>query len=235
MMKKTVLYTLLIGSLALAGAACNSAHELMTPVSLSVNRPRMDNNSTAEVALKGNAALNAKKPVEKNFITSLNKFLNLKYANMLGVLPQVITNDLLYDFIDEWYGTRYRLGGTDKRGIDCSAFVQRLYARVFNVSLFRTAAEQFSLCHSIWNKEDLEEGDLVFFNIRTKRISHVGIYLMNGYFVHSCSSQGVIISKLSDAYWKKYYAGAGRVPKGLKLPQESIDNSNANPQLSLIN
>jgi lipoprotein Spr len=62
-------------------------------------------------------------------------------------------------------------------------------------------------------KEELKEGDVVFFNIRTKRISHVGIYLMNDFFVHSSSSQGVMISKLTDAYWKKYYAGAGRVPK----------------------
>lgn len=195
---------------------------------MSYNRTRLETPLGTEIIAKGNS--NKKSSSEKNFITSLNRFLNLKYANMLGVLPQVITNDLLYSFIDEWYGTRYRLGGTDQNGIDCSAFVQRLYARVFNVSLFRTAAEQFSICHSIWNKEELKEGDLVFFNIRTKRISHVGIYLMNDYFVHSSVSQGVMISKLSDAYWRKYYAGAGRVPKGkLKIEPD------ANPEGSSMN
>ncbi|MBL7712581.1 MAG: C40 family peptidase [Chitinophagaceae bacterium] len=223
MMKKTVFNTLLITFLAVAGTSCNSAHELMEPVSLAYTKTKLSpedsltlaQRSGVTITTKSGATVTTKKaaPAEKNFITSLNKFLNMKYANMLGVLPQVITNDLLYDFIDEWYGTRYRLGGTDKRGIDCSAFVQRLYARVFNISLFRTAAEQFNLCHSIWNKEDLKEGDLVFFNIHKKRISHVGIYLMNDYFVHSCTSQGVMISRLSDAYWKKYYAGAGRVPR----------------------
>ena len=133
---------------------------------------------------------------------------------MLGVLPQMITNDLLYSFIDEWYGTHYRLGGTDKRGIDCSAFVQRLYARVFNVNLFRTAAEQFKLCEAIYNKQEIKEGDLVFFSIHSKRITHVGIYLANDCFVHASSSKGVMISKLTDTYWRKYFAGAGRVPNG---------------------
>lgn len=222
MTKKTVWTTLLITSMVILGSSCNSAHELMEPKSLASNRTRLETPLSKELIAKNNSS-NKKGTEEKNFITSLNKFLNLKYANMLGVLPQVITNDLLYSFIDEWYGTRYRLGGTDQSGIDCSAFVQRLYARVFNVSLFRTAAEQFRICHSIWNKEELKEGDLVFFNIRTKRISHVGIYLMNDYFVHSSVSQGVMISKLSDAYWRKYYAGAGRVPK-TKIKLE--DNSN---------
>lgn len=217
MTKKTLWNTLLITTLAVTGTSCNSAHELMEPKSLGINRIKIEAPQNNDLNNQGTLAGAKKNNVEPNFVTSLNKFLNLKYANMLGVLPQVITNDLLYSFIDEWYGTRYRLGGTDKRGIDCSAFVQRLYARVFNISLFRTAAEQFNVCHSIWNKEDLHEGDLVFFNIRTKRISHVGIYLMNDYFVHSASSHGVMISRLSDAYWRKYYAGAGRVPRNGKL------------------
>lgn len=221
MMKKRLRNTLLIGLLAITGTSCNSAHELMEPTPMAFTKTRQES-LAAENAQKTAATNGKKAPVEKNFITSLNKFLNLKYANMLGVLPQMVTNDLLYNFIDEWYGTRYRLGGTDKKGIDCSAFVQRLYSRVFDISLFRTAAEQFNVCHSIWNKEELKEGDLVFFNIHTKRISHVGIYLVNDYFVHSCSSQGVMISKLSDAYWKKYYAGAGRVPKNkLKIDAET--------------
>lgn len=225
MTKKKIINTLLITALVVLGSSCNSAHELMEPTSLLANRANvMMPQSGTEIISKSNQA--KKVSVEKNFVTSLNKFLNLKYANMLGVLPQVITNDLLYSFIDEWYGTRYRLGGTDKAGIDCSAFVQRLYARVFNVQLFRTAAEQFQLCSSIWDKEELKEGDLVFFNIRTKRISHVGIYLINDYFVHSSVSNGVMISKLSDPYWRRYYAGAGRVPKSkmMSLPEDKVDD-----------
>ncbi|MDI9320383.1 MAG: NlpC/P60 family protein [Phycisphaerales bacterium] len=219
MMKKKILYILtFLVLLSSVNTACNSAHELMEPIPLSLSKKKLDDDYELINYYQKNGVVvinNDGKKVaeEKNFITALNKFLNIKYANILGVLPQVITNDLLYNFIDEWYGTRYRMGGTDKRGIDCSAFVQRLYLRVFNVSLFRTAAEQFSLCTSIYNKQELKEGDLVFFSIHTKRISHVGIYLMNDFFVHSATSKGVMISKLTDDYWRKYFVGAGRVSK----------------------
>ena len=131
---------------------------------------------------------------------------------MLQVVPEAISNSSLYKFIDEWYGTRYRLGGTSKSGIDCSAFVMQMYTSVFGLDMLRTAAEQFhSTCKMVWDKEDLKEGDLVFFKIKTSRISHVGIYLMNRFFVHASSSQGVMISSLNDKYWQRYYAGAGRV------------------------
>lgn len=221
MIPKKIRNTLLATIFLMVGLSCNSAHELMEPTSMLANRPRLE---TQNKALSAKSITSGNNHSEPNFVTSINKFLNLKYANILGVLPQLITNDLLYNFIDEWYGTRYRLGGTDKSGIDCSAFVQRLYSRVFNVTLLRTAAEQFKLCTTIWKKEDLKEGDLVFFNIRTKRISHVGIYLMNDYFVHSSVSSGVMISKLTDAYWRKYYAGAGRISKGhhnIALPTDT--------------
>lgn len=220
MMKKKLLNTALVSILAigLVFTSCNSAHELMEPQMVVCNQPKFMNNIALDGIQKNGMhtpAVAAKNGGSaRNFMSSLNNFLNFKYANMLGVLPQVLTNDLLYSFIDEWYGTRYRLGGNSKAGIDCSAFVQRLYERVFNMSIFRTAAEQFSLCNAIWNKEDLQEGDLVFFHIKTKRISHVGIYLVNNFFVHSSCSNGVMISNLKDSYWQKYFAGAGRVPKG---------------------
>lgn len=120
-------------------------------------------------------------------------------------------NFSLYTFIEEWYGTPYRLGGTSKRGIDCSAFVRTLYDHVYGASLLRTAAEQFSSTFRLFSKKDLREGDLVFFSINTRRISHVGVYLGHGNFVHSSSSKGVTISNLDDNYWTRYYAGAGRV------------------------
>ncbi|MBA3828973.1 MAG: C40 family peptidase [Taibaiella sp.] len=141
-----------------------------------------------------------------------------KYAFLLGVLPQAITNFSLYNFIEDWYGVHYRLGGGDKSGIDCSAFVQRMYEQVFCTNMVRTAIEQFMSSDNIVKKtqttEKLKEGDLVFFRIHSKRITHVGIYLMNNYFIHASSSNGVMISNLNDKYWHKYYAGAGQVNKG---------------------
>jgi len=119
-------------------------------------------------------------------------------------------NISLYSFIEEWYGTPYRFGGTSKNGIDCSAFVRQLYGDVYNLGLLRTSIEQFATTMFI-NKEELKEGDLVFFKIHSKRISHVGVYLSEGKFVHASVSQGVVISDLSDKYWIRYYAGGGRV------------------------
>jgi cell wall-associated NlpC family hydrolase len=140
--------------------------------------------------------------------------LKRKYADILGVRTKEIDNTTLYRFIDRWYGTNYRLGGQDKEGIDCSGFAQKLYGEVYGVDLLRTAMEQFSSCKRIKHASSAEEGDLVFFHIHSKRITHVGVYLGNNYFVHSSTSGGVIISNLNEDYWKKYYAGMGRVPKG---------------------
>ena len=139
--------------------------------------------------------------------------LKSKYASMLGVLPSVLCNYSLYKFIDEWYGVRYRYGGIDKSGIDCSAFVQRLYETVFSTDLVRTAFEQFQNTKLTWNTNDLKEGDLVFFKIHGRRITHVGIYLVNNFFVHASTSQGVMISNLNEDYWQRFFAGAGRILK----------------------
>jgi lipoprotein Spr len=141
-----------------------------------------------------------------------DKFLSTKYSLILGILPGSITNYSLYGFIEEWYGTRYRMGGKTKSGIDCSAFVQTLYDQVFGTSLLRTACEQFSACVSmVKDQSELQEGDLVFFKIKGRRISHVGVYLANNYFVHASSSQGVMISSLNESYWSRYYAGGGKM------------------------
>ncbi len=117
----------------------------------------------------------------------------------------------LYAFIESWYGTPYRLGGTSRRGIDCSAFVKELYSNVYNTSLLRTAYEQFTSTMRLFSKAELKEGDLVFFKIRSSKISHVGVYLSGGNFVHASRTRGVTISNLDDDYWQYYYAGAGRI------------------------
>lgn len=149
--------------------------------------------------------------VAKHGTPIFNNSLIGKYASLLGIVPTAITNYSLYNFIDEWYGTRYRLGGTDKSGIDCSAFAQQLYEQVFCTNLVRTAMEQFKSCKLVFDKDELKEGDLVFFKIRSKRISHVGIYLANNFFVHASASQGVMISSLTEGYWQRFFAGAGKI------------------------
>jgi len=135
--------------------------------------------------------------------------LQSKYATLLDVLPSTISNLILIESIDEWFGTRYRYGGTTKRGIDCSAFVRAALKSAFGFELPRTAREQYRASRRI-SATELREGDLVFFNT-TGGVSHVGIYIRNNKFVHSSSTKGVTISDLYESYYRARFIGAGRV------------------------
>lgn len=148
--------------------------------------------------------------LRSSFEMTLETFLpfQFKYAIMLNESVEKVTNVALYKTIDEWYGTRYRYGGTSHRGIDCSAFMQVLSQYSFGWMLPRTAREQYASLTRI-TADELKEGDLVFFNT-TGGISHVGMYLQNGKFIHSSTSQGVAISSLDDKYWKARFVGARR-------------------------
>jgi murein DD-endopeptidase / murein LD-carboxypeptidase len=140
--------------------------------------------------------------------------LQLKYATYLHITPEKITNIQLYTFIDEWLNTPYKWGGTDKRGIDCSAFMQRLLLTVYNINIPRTSVEQFfhDWVNRFGSTEYLAEGDLIFFKtMKGKLISHVGLYLNNRMFINASSSKGVSIGNLDDPYWKSKYVAAGRL------------------------
>ncbi len=141
--------------------------------------------------------------------TEMCKSLQFKYAQMTEQEVENLHNIRLYSVIEDWYNTRYRLGGNSRKGIDCSSFVAMLADATYNTCLSRTAREQYYQTIRI-NVEELKEGDLVFFNTRGG-ISHVGMYLANGYFVHSSSSNGVIISSMTESYYESRYAGAGRI------------------------
>lgn len=144
-----------------------------------------------------------------------------RFAEMIEEEPQELSNLRLYRFIDDWYGVRYKYGGTTIRGIDCSAFSQKVYNQIFCTTLRRTSRSQYKHCKRIKHYEDAVEGDLVFFRIHRTRISHVGIYLANGYFVHASRSKGVMISSLSDRYWQRRYAGCGRMSRPIINTSES--------------
>ncbi len=137
--------------------------------------------------------------------------LQLKYAILLNTEVELLQDNLLLEHVDEWYGTRYRYGGTTKSGIDCSAFVQAVYLSAFALSLPRTAREQYRTSRII-SATEVKTGDLVFFNT-TGGISHVGIYLQNNKFVHASTSQGVTVSDMFDPYYLKRFIGIGRVEK----------------------
>lgn len=134
--------------------------------------------------------------------------LQFKYSLIMDTEVEMLKNVSLLKIIDEWFGTRYRLGGTTKAGIDCSAFMQVLFTSLYGIALPRTAREQYNASRKI-SRTELKEGDLVFFNT-IGGVSHVGMYIQNNKFVHA-SSSGVTISDLFDEYWVRRFIGAGRI------------------------
>jgi hypothetical protein len=135
--------------------------------------------------------------------------LQFKFAMLMDKEVESIKNFSLYNFINEWWATRYRYGGTDLNGIDCSAFTEKLVSKVYGLPLPRTSKDQFNQCMKIATT-DLLEGDLVFFNT-SGGISHVGVYLGNNYFVHSSVRDGVTISSLMEEYYNNKFITGGRI------------------------
>ncbi len=166
---------------------------------------------SAPIALTGPVAKVFEKKQPAKFDLVSDNLITNKYAEMIGITVKEIVSFDLFRFIDRWYGTNYRLGGDDESGIDCSGFARKLYGDVFGIDLTRTAMEQYKDCKRAKHTDDATEGDLVFFKQKGKRITHVGVYLANDYFIHSSTSQGVIISSLKEDYWHKHYAGIGKI------------------------
>lgn len=118
--------------------------------------------------------------------------------------------------VAEWAGSPHSLGGTTADGIDCSAFVQKVYQRALNLQLPRTTREQVHAGTAV-SRRDLRPGDLVFFRPPTMG-RHVGIYLNNGEFAHASSSQGVTISDLNQEYWAQSYWTSRRILQDSEPP-----------------
>jgi cell wall-associated NlpC family hydrolase len=114
----------------------------------------------------------------------------------------------LRDAAPNWIGIPYRWGGSTRRGIDCSAFVQQYVRETLGIELPRTTASQRYEGVPI-DKDELQAGDLVFF--RRRGVRHVGVYLSEGDFIHASSSRGVTISNHSSSYWTRHYWMSRRI------------------------
>lgn len=110
-----------------------------------------------------------------------------------------------------YVGTPYKWGGTDMRnGVDCSAFVQKLYGKI-GVDLPRTAAEQAQVGVKIEQLEDLQPGDrLYFWDRRRNKIGHTGIYMGNGYFIHSSRGKRGVDTDYLTPNWRRMLVSARR-------------------------
>jgi lipoprotein Spr len=133
------------------------------------------------------------------------------YSQVFGIDVTNIINLSLYSSIEKWIGTPYRYAGKTLNGIDCSSFVNKIYESAYCSLLPGNSAQMYKSVKHL-PKDELVEGDLVFFRInRNKSISHVGVYLGNNKFAHASRSKGVIISDLTHPYYQKHFVKGGRV------------------------
>ncbi len=115
--------------------------------------------------------------------------------------------------VSKWIGVPYLYGGNTKRGVDCSGLTTQVFNTVYGIKLHRRSIEQYTKdCKSVAQKH-LQMGDLVFFATGSSQttVSHVGIYLKRNKFIHASSSRGVVVSNLSENYYKKHWISGGRV------------------------
>ena len=128
--------------------------------------------------------------------------------------------------VKQFFGIRYRFGGQTAAGFDCSGFVRFMYDRVFSMKLPRTS-RKWQVSGRRSRRSELKPGDLVFFQTRSNRISHVGIFVGNDTFVHSSVSKGITEDKLQQNYYDKRYAGAVRVLDNIIPDLPSFSNRKA--------
>ncbi len=132
-----------------------------------------------------------------------------KSCERLNVPFHKDANLALLEFAVDWRGTPYSYGGSSKKGTDCSGFTLNAYSEIYNKNIPRISREVYTNCLPI-KKHALYQGDIVFFaTAGGGRVSHLGIYLWDGYFVHASSSKGVMISNLKQNYWQRTFISGG--------------------------
>jgi len=148
---------------------------------------------------------------EKGDLAQLEKDRQ-KQEELLGKWSSSDERQLFVKVATGFLGAPYRLGGSSLKGIDCSAFVRKIY-QIFDIDLPRNARAQSKIGISI-DREELVEGDLVFFHTR-RPLGHVGIYIGNNEFVHASSTRKAIrIDSMDTPYFQKRFQRAVRI-KGL--------------------
>ena len=185
---------------------------------------------------------------EKDYEQSLQELTDLEPEHQVDLRKSA---ELKVDGIKElkksaygFLGTLYRFGGNSRySGIDCSSFVQKVF-RELEVSLPRTAREQFEVGSAV-APGDLQKGDLIFFSTYASYASHVGIYLGNNKMIHASSrDRRVVISPMNTAYYRSRFLGAKRITKVnpdvfklddliMGVEEESADQTQENDTLGL--
>ena len=136
-----------------------------------------------------------------------------RLSQQMGFTVHPKENLFLYEEVAPWLGTPYRNGGTTRQGVDCSGFVMSVYENLYGHTTNRTVEAIYEKDIKNVRKRKLQAGDLLFFNFTTRKntLSHIGIFLKKGYFIHASTSKGVTISHLSDSYYRKGWKKSGKI------------------------
>ena len=163
----------------------------------------------------------------KNAVTTLVLLLlltscmpNPRYGGKTASLPSTSAGEKKLLPVDDYLklgliirnqlGTPYLGSSKFKPGTDCSNLTRGVFGEFKGIELGRSAQDQFANGTPV-ARNRLLFGDLVFFSLKKNRITHVGIYVGYGEFIHASESYGVILSRLNDKYWAHSYAGARRI------------------------
>jgi len=198
---------ILLGFTMITG--CSSVRELAdndSELSLKMKGANVYKNSNELVAT---STLVKKSTISKSSLESISSSL-IGYTPSSNNKSEMISDEVMFKVI-EYLNTPYLWGGTSKRGIDCSAFVQTVMYQSIGVMLPRTSFEQSNVGVDV-QRSELKFGDLLFFDTMNKgRTTHVGIYLSDGYFVHSGSKTGVAVASLDSDFYSRVLLKAKRV------------------------
>jgi cell wall-associated NlpC family hydrolase len=194
---------------------------------------------SCEVKKTGSTKAKPKAPVQpaaKSKATTASKKMVKPAAQPLVSVKtkakaEAITSEIASDLpsnieqeIGKFFGLRYRFGGDNQNGFDCSGLVKQVYADVFRVDLPRSSSE-ISRLGNLQNVmlDELKTGDLVFFGPSRKQVNHVGMYLAGGNFLHAARSEGVTISNLDEHYWKSRFMFSKRM-RGIEIAEENDED-----------
>lgn len=131
-------------------------------------------------------------------------------AAIISQDKSVESRQTLIQIAERLKGKPYRYGGITPRGFDCSGFVHYTYGQA-GMPIPRTTKEQYRTARRL-SIDEARPGDLLFFRINSRKLSHVGLYVGNGRFIHaSTAKKRVTEASLDDPYWHKRLLGVGRI------------------------
>jgi hypothetical protein len=135
----------------------------------------------------------------------------MTYSNLLGIPLDTTCNPAMIMAVSDWLGTPYRHAGYSRSGVDCSGFVSHIYSDVYGIELTHSSSAMIYQMKERVKKSDLKQGDILFFKIHGKRISHVALYIGNQKFIHASPERGIVVDDLRQPYYQRSYYTAGRV------------------------